>query len=109
MTHRSRCPPTLGLARHSPPDRRPPGLPHVEFKLLESLERCRLELCERVRVVVNARLLPLPQVAHDRVEIRRIDAGRLELLTQLLRVAIELLELPRKLAHVVVGEPAAVV
>src|SRR5207253_3187632 len=43
------------------------------------------------------------------VEIRRIDASRQQILPQLLRIAIELLELARELPHVVVGESAAVV
>src|ERR1700681_3332804 len=55
-------------------------LPQVEFKLLQPLERRRLELGERVRIVVDAGLLPLCEAAHDGVEIRRVHAGRQKLL-----------------------------
>ena len=76
-------------------------LAQVELELLQLIERRRLELLQALQVGVRARVLALREALHHFVQILRVDAGRLQLLTERLRVAIQLLELACELTHVV--------
>src|SRR5262249_42220934 len=78
-------------------------LPKVELEVLDLLERLRLQRREVRRVDEDIRLLEVPQVAHDGVEVARGHARFGKLTPELCRVVLPLLRLTTGLTDLVVA------